>query len=455
MVAIIDLKSIIPKIIKNVSFREYLLKNNYKKKDKYLDEFECYSKDFGFVEDIIYLSKIDKQEIYLSLTFNDKGNIIDFVKNRIEIDDDQLNFEPNKDHLIEACKKLVEFLSEVGSSKDKINLETTKEVLAKIEEKTFTVYYKAEPILEYDFFNFYGIKKNIVDAAPFKNRIFSTVGLIINDVVYDKVINIAFPIYNEYNKECGLYYSNIMAVDNKTKEEVSLYVPGSVKNGVWSSNKTLNSHKNSKVKVTIVNRPIEALAHYSYLNEDRLYFAVFEQDETTYEIIKKTLNQQNSSLHLAFNVSIENFEKEIKFIIAMLDVNISFVKSNYDTIVLKIDERENKYFQKLFQKIKTHNNNKIAENIKKLGEAAHSYLKNDLILASVDENDNLLIFVPKNFKTLYQLEKILIKSFPSKIDMFIEKPRNMTWTKQNKLHNKKKITIDEEIESAEIFVLNN
>ncbi len=79
----INLNEIIPKIIENVSFVQYLEKNGYKKKKSNLDQYYCYKKDYDYIEDTIFLSKIENQEAYFSLSFKDKGNIIDFVKNRI------------------------------------------------------------------------------------------------------------------------------------------------------------------------------------------------------------------------------------------------------------------------------------------------------------------------------------------------------------------------------------
>ncbi|MEM1003251.1 MAG: hypothetical protein AAGH46_11445, partial [Bacteroidota bacterium] len=87
MMSYADLSKVIPQILKSVRFHDYLLFKNYKfLKDKTFKGLQCYKKDSDEFDDIIYVGHVGKEETYYSVHYNDKGNIIDFVKNRIEIE---------------------------------------------------------------------------------------------------------------------------------------------------------------------------------------------------------------------------------------------------------------------------------------------------------------------------------------------------------------------------------
>ena len=109
MMAFASLENIIPKILKNVNFEEYLLANKYNLlTNRNIKGFKCYSKKSDILgDDVVFIGNQKNVEVFYSLLFNDSGNILDFVKNRIEFENDYEKFETNKDHLIEDCKKLV------------------------------------------------------------------------------------------------------------------------------------------------------------------------------------------------------------------------------------------------------------------------------------------------------------------------------------------------------------
>ena len=454
MVAFISLNSIIPKIIECVNFEEYLKFKGYSIKKKSIKNFKCFSKIFDSFEDVIFLSKIDNKEIYYSLGEMDKGNVIDFVKNRIEIYNEYKTFEPEKDHLIEACKELIAYINENGEKENKISINSSKEELHSLIKYGFTKFHNANStVFDKNYYKHLAINEKILKNTIFEGKIYSTIGLSLNDVLYEETVNASFPIYDINNNECGLYNSNYLELENKKKKEISFYVPGSNKSGIWLSNKP-NHHKNNKIKFTVVNSPIEALAHFSYLKEERQYCSIFNPDETTYDIIKSQLTKQNSFLYLSLGVSIENFIIEIKMLLSFIDADIKFVKVTHENITLIISKNEEQYFEKFLKKIKTINNNNVSKSIQTLGDGAKEHLQSSLILAAADNQKNLTIIIPKNYKTLYQFENLLIKTFNSKYDIIIEKPRYIDWRTQNK-QSTNTTSFEEVIEMKEIFILNN
>lgn len=464
--AFASLENIIPKILKNVNFEEYLLDNKYVLlPNKNVKGFKCFNKISNVLgDDTVFIGNQKGVEIFYSLLFNQTGNILDFVKNRIEFENDYETFEPNKDHLIEACKKLVSYINEKGENELKIDLITSDEELHDLKKNTFTKYYKAEPISDFEYLESFSLKESIVNHPIFKNTIFNTRGLIYHEQQLD-IVNTVFPLYNESGKECGLYFENYIEKNKKIIDVIDFFAPGSVETGVWVSNNYFlnkNFKANTKTKVTVVNNPKDALAHFSYLKENRFYVSIFKEDQTTYEHLKSILNKQKCNLYLAGNVSIKNFIDEIKIILEILDNKIDFIKENYDHILIKVDKKEEEYFEKFFKLIRKNNASKFNQIIDTLGKESKDHLKNDLIIPTQDLESNILIKIPKNFKTLYHFEQILIKTFPSQYDIKIEKPMYFNWTKQN-ITLKKAIedNVNEEnviqkyIEEEKIFVLSN
>lgn len=470
MMAFASLEDVIPKILKNIDFHEYLIANGYKLlPHKNVKGFKCYTKQESLVleDDIVFVGNNNGVDIYYSSLFSDSGNIIDFVKNRIELDNDYETFEPNKDHFIEAVRKLVLYINSNGENETKNDLFTTAEDLKKLKQNTFTTFYKCEPIYDSKYLESFKISKNVLDHPIFKGTVFNSRGLIINEEQLD-IINTAFPLYNESGKECGLYFENKIEEKKRVKSDIHFFAPGTVETGLWFSNNFLLDQNfkgkiNKRTKVTVVNNPKDALAHFSHLKENRFYVSVFKQDETTYEHLKSVLTREKSSLYLAGNISIVNFVNEIKIILKILNVEIDFVKENYDTITLKIDSQDaGQYLDRFLRYIRTNNTSKVQHVLKILGKDARPILKDDIIVPTQDEQGNLLVKIPKNFKTLFFIEKILIKVFPAPFDIHIEKPMYLDWTMQNikistAVEDK---TSDEEIiekyiEEEKIFVLSN
>lgn len=462
MMSFASLEGVIPKIYKNIYFQEYLIDNGYKiQAKKNIKGFICFSKTFNLLgEDVVFVGNNKTNEIYYSKLFNDSGTIIDFVKNRIELEKEYETFAPNKDHFVEAIRKLVEYINDKGENTFKTDYNTTKDDLQLLKHNTFTKYYNAVLITDTKYLESFNISPSIINHPIFKNTIYNSRGLIYNEEQLD-VINTAFPLFNESGKECGLYFENNIEKRKKVEAIIEFFAPGTIQTGLWQSNK-YSMGTNTKTKVTLVNNPKDALAHFSYLKENRFYLATFKQDETTYEHIKSILIRQRSSLYLAGNVSVQNFVNEIKIIIHLLDANLEFVKENYETIIIKIGSNEKKYFEKLMKYIRKNNATKFEEIIKTLGTDAKAHLKDDLIVPTEDKDSNIYIKIPKNFKTLYYLQQILIKTFPSYFDINIEKPMYLNWTIQNmKFRNAVEENlehhdmIEKYIEDEKIFILSN
>lgn len=469
--AFANLIDIIPQILENISFKEYLLYTGYSSlPNKNIKGFECFSKKNNIInDDVIFIGFYNNKEIFYSLLFNDTGSILDFVKNRIELENEYETFEPNKDHLIEACRKLITYINENGETKSNFEFKTLNEDIFTLQKESFTKYHNAQLIYDFEFLKEFDISESTINNPVFKGKIFNTKGLLYNDKKMN-VINTAFPLYTLNDKECGLYFENI--INSTKKEEISFFAPNSIPSGLWLSNNYEEKEtfitkdqkiktKKYKTKVTVVNSPKDALAHFTNLKENRMYLALFQEDERTYTHIKDILVKENGILYLASNISVLDFVREIKIILSLLDKQVQFINENYDYIILEVDKNQENLFDKLFRQIKRNNSLKLDQIIKTLGSSSKEHLAKDLITASLKEDGNVVLKVPKNFKTLYHFEKIILNTFSSPFDIVIEKPMYLNWIKQNKvLKHSFNMQDDEEvvkqyIEEEKIFILTN
>jgi hypothetical protein len=472
MMAFANLVDIIPQILKNISFKEYLLNTGYHSlPNKKIKGFECFSKKNNILnDDIIFIGNYNNKEIYYSLLFNDTGSILDFVKNRIEFEDEYETFEPNKDHLIEACRKLITYINDNGESKGNFQYKTENDDVYILQKESFTKYYNAQLIYDFEFLKEFNIEENIINNPVFKGKIFNTKGLLYNDKTMN-LNNTAYPLYTFNNKECGLYLENIIK-SNKTNDQIDFFAPNSVKSGLWISNNYMEKEtfltkdlktktKKYKTKITVVNSPKDALAHFSNLKENRMYLALFEEDTRTYSHIKEIITKENGVLYLASNITVKDFVREIKIILSFLDNQVNLINENYDYITLEIDKKQEDKYDKLFRLIKRNNSLKLEQIIKTLGNSSKEHLAKDLITANLKDSGNVILNVPKNFKTLYHFEKIILNTFSYPFDIIIEKPMYLNWITQNKiLRHGINMKEDEEtvrhyIEEEKIFILTN
>ncbi|POS00918.1 hypothetical protein Q361_11721 [Flavobacterium croceum DSM 17960] len=456
MVAI-KLNEIIPKIIKHCDFEKYLTKNGYVKTQRNLPDgaIAFYEKNMGFVNDTILLSNIEGKTTYYSMSFKDKGDIINFVTNRIELLEPYFFFDADKDNLIEACKKLIAFISEQDSDipDTALSQSITQQQFKNIVKNAFTAYYNAkDDIFSYEVFDYFNISAETIQDAVFVNKIFSTVGLKINQKLYNSV-NISFPIYDIDDNECGLHSINVIEFEEGNQKIIDFFVPGADKTGIWHS-EAPEQFVNATTKVTIVNSPIEALAHSDYCGDKRYYISIYDINQSTIEIIKKKLKQFNYyNIYLSLSIENINFDKEIKLLSYLLDINIKFNHNYNNTFSIVIDKAHEKEYLDMIKEIKNINNDIIQYSLNALGRSSNTYLENLIITVSTDASDNLLINVPKNYKTFYKIETALCKIFNKKTTIIIEKPKYMNWVNQNKFGNRI-ANFTELVEKNEILIYN-
>lgn len=451
----VDLKLIIPNILNSVNFDKYLLSQGYSLIENTSDSTKrSYYKDNINFNEIVYLFNVNDQTQYYSANLSDSGNIIDFVKNRIEIDGTYVKFNPKKNNIIESCKKLLQFLNNTNENTEKefLNTVDTHEFLA-FQKKSFTHFHNAETIYNIDFLKNKGIHKNTINKPFFKNNIYNTVGIYHNNETYD-VINTAFPLYNTNLKQVGLVNYNVLEFENSQQEDIIDFVNGSdINRGFWLSDIMSSNHE--KVKITLVEDPIEALSHYQLYKENRTYLSFFNKSEKTLDIIYKLVSENQAYLYLSSDVSLDSMIFELRVIIYITSKTfpINFVIENNSTIEFTV--QTTKDLKMFTDRIKRLNNKIISGVIKSLGSKSASYLANEIIKASKINDNTILVKIPKTLQILYEISKIIVNTYVTKTPLITEKSTGFSWSSLNTKSKENQTDVEQLIEANEIFGFKN
>lgn len=456
------LKTIIPKIERNIAFRDYLLHNGYRSiPDKDFYGFVCYVKEETTMFDIVFIGNLGGHEFFYSSTRGDTGNIVDFVKNRLGLDGDLGSFAPDKDSLVEACKKLIGFLNSHGKSKAFREKRAERDALTLLSNKAFTTYYQARPISDPGFFKALKINEGTVTDPVFSGKMFNAPGPA-PKLVDPGQGHAAFPIVNRQGNESGLYLEKLEKNEKGKDQRRQFFAPASSRSDLWLSN-NITSHGKQRPKLTIVESPLEALAHFQFLKENRYYASIFEVEEATLEFITSILKKERATLYLALNATIASFVKEIRILLGVLSSkhDLSLLENNQNHILIHIGQSEEKYFKTLIARIKRYNNSKIKAVVTLLGDSCRDHLRKDLMDYNLNAKGNLLVRVPKDFRTLYGFEKILVSTFPGTAPLYVEKPMWQDWIAQNMKSHRGKTDLgdnskgDNRTKAQEIFIISN
>jgi len=451
----IDLNTIIPNLLANVDFHHYLLTENYNVVENVsYDKAIVYHKEDILFEEMVYITSVDGQQNYYSSTFTDSGNLIDFVKNRIEIDGTYEEFNPKKNNLIEACKKLLLFLNNVDlNNADSFDLKSIKQTdFLELQKKTYTYFYEALPISNFKYLKSKGITEDAILHPYFLGKIYNTTGLSYDDKSYD-IINTSFPLYNETNKEIGLSIMNSITLEDEGEEDITLIVPGSDdKKGFWISNK-VQSDMRSKPKLTLVDDPIEALSHFQIYDEERLYLSFFSKTEKAFDVIYSLIKKHNANFYLSSNVTLDNIIYDLRLILYVLgkDHSISFKIEHSNSIEITI---KNSPHLKMFMERTERINNRIIKGvISALGNNSKYLLENDIIRASRESEDTFAFRIPKSLQMLYETTKNIVSTFPSNVGIITEKSTLFSWQELSVKHPKQ--SVEKLIKDTEIFGFKN
>lgn len=423
----IDLKTIIPNILEHVSFHNYLINEHYNVVEHASGTLrKAYYKETLHFKDIIYLSLVEGKDTFYSLSFGDTGDIITFVKNRIEIDGTYNEFNPKKNNIIEACKKLLLYLNDHSESQEKIQLTTIESSSFKaFQKQTFTQFYNVEEIYNTEYLNKKGISNETIHSIYFANKIFNTIGLYYNGTSHD-VINTTFPIYDLKDNEVGLINMNTIALAG-VEEDITVPVTSSnIKKGFWISNK-IKEHKSIKTKLTLVDNPIEALSHCQAFDNQRLYISFFEKSEKVFDVIYNLIQNHSANLFLASNVSLNNLIFELRLLIHIIgkEHDIEFNIETPTTVNIRL--KNSKHIKLFTERIQRINNRIIKDVLSSLGDTSRHLVHQDIIKASKTEHQTLTFKIPKNLQMLYEISKIIVSTFECQVGIVTEKSTQFSW----------------------------
>lgn len=437
----IELKTIIPKLLETINFQTYLLDQNYTLVDNVSnDSVLVFFKQDILFEETLYLTTVNGRVEYFSSTYRDKGHLIEFVKNRIEIEGSYSWWNPKSNNLIEACKKLLFYINQNNARhlSNEIDAATDSDAFFDLQQRSFTYFYDAKALFFTDFLQDKGIDLKTLNHSQFKGKLFNTQGLFYKDANYD-IINTAFALYNLNLREVGLTITNSIKEEEGEEQEIDFIVPGSDPQGFWLSNDARKDTR-SKVKLTLVDSPFEALAHWQIYSQERLYLCFGQKNEKNFDLLYNMMQKYQANIYLASEVKLEHFIYELKFVLFLIGKHfpVSFNMEHSSYVELFVDDcKELKALTERFTRL----NNKIINGVfTTLGEHSKRILEKDIIRAS-KTNNGILFKVPKNLQMLYETNKNLINSFPIKNGIAIEKSTQFSWLDLNTKYKQEKTKI--------------
>ena len=411
-----ELKDAIPLILKNVSFINYLIYNDYiLNKDQsepdhlVFDRFDTYS---NHITETIILVKNNQQFKFKSLTKNDKGDIIDFVSNRIQ-DKHSGNKEIN---LIEACKRLLIFQSldfnspEGGIDIDSKSIKEFQEFFHNIYSEIFDL----EASTSSEYLQSIGIGEETFKNEAFINTIYS------NKFPFEKntdkkFSDTSFILKNSNENEVGLVYYNFLEDISSTKKDVFYYAPFSnTKNAIWMSNTAFN-------KVCLVSDPREAFC-FQQLNPEQKYTYIAPapglKSLSSYQIesIFNFVDQTNRYITLASNDSIMGNIMDLHFIARYTYESSNLIvidtHGNHIEVMYKAkDKSEQTVLYDLVTQIQKRNSY-IKKQITDYTEGnVNPYLESELFKIDMDRTKNYLIkiIVPRRNNQIHWFNRTLVK----------------------------------------------
>lgn len=432
----IDLYDIIPKLLENLNFSEYLRHLGYVKRPSPKEGFEYYTFNSDTFKDMLFLSSMNGTEKYHSLALNDSGDIIRFTQNRYELLNPEQTFSPNKDHLIEAVSQLLQYSIEFGitdKTLDKNKVDVFQ--FQQMQQSGFTTFYSCKTLFEYKYLESIYIPDSTYNHPIFEDKIYNTIGLVYNNEEF-QVVNIAYPLTDFNDVEYGLQYENTIVQRKGGKvqqKDISFFAENSVKSFFWISN-TPQKKSNEKLHLTITNGATESLAHFSFFREKRKYIGLYEYSENTLWNLKQFINRE-TIVYLALDISIESFKMELQIICDLLEHDIHIIKDVVTHLFFSINLNEEQYFKRFLNAIQNFNRSVGKDILNRLGSESAPYLKSQEIQVSEQQN-SLEVKIPKNHKTLYFFEKALVKYFPNHIPINFDKPKYLNWKTQNMILQK-------------------
>ena len=417
-------------IKENITFERFLTTSGYvKMKRKKINHIDIYSSETDAeIEELIFVGIVDKEEKYIALPLGDTGDIVHFVNNRIETKKRAENFNISTSSIVDTTKILMEHLAKNDSSiRDLEVSDFTSNSWKEFKNRIFTIYYQIDPLTNISYFENLGINKGTVFSEVFIDKIGNAKGIRYNNKQYE-VDNVVFPLSDSVGQQKGLYYENDFKVTSSSNSSMPFFAKFSNLNLFWQSNRVAKNNT-----LTIVSKPIEALAHYQYYEEKSNYISLFDVDRYTLSELNKIFTEM-SEIQLCLSVSTLESLKELEIICSLCEDRVSIHQVNETDLLIQIEtnkgNKADKNLANFISALKRKNQTIIKRLIKTLGSSSAPYKDDELFLVAT-KDEYIYVNCPKNYNIIYNLCDAMIKSFDFRKKIRIDKPSYHSWIKQN------------------------
>ena len=436
--------SIYKEINDHISFEEFLIYSGYEYAPKKAKN--CFTNKKQ--KDIIFLNYDAKANkyTYYSLTNLDKGDIIDFVRNRLhgyylstrdKHDEKQaLNIlkafaNMPEDKKIRVIKKNVPKIDHSKSAEDKL-----------MSYKHFSSLYNLKPLQDPTLLNLRDISNETLHSPILKDCIYNCNAVYFKDdgsaVVNENVVNIAFLYHNIEAIEVGMqtYY-----IDKNHKANKFFVKDSSRGNAVW-----ITKHlKNKTKKLFIAEHSIDAISHHELNDLDPSYRYLTTGGQITenqIQIIQALVDKYRYNVELGNDFDKHGQRYNLDIICGLGYEHFSSLKSSLNKDFLKLDIKfhADKDINEKTIKIL----NAVSKVNKKLSkDFEEEQLKKELFSIAKNAENSYTINIPNRAYQLAELNNVLINQF--KLNISLKIPQSLDDWNQDLKNSKNK---DQEVKAV-------
>ncbi|MFV0237554.1 MAG: hypothetical protein ACK5HU_03325 [Flavobacteriales bacterium] len=427
-----------------ISFEEFLIYSGY--------EYAPQKGENCFInkqyEELIFLNYDSKtcKYTYYSLKNQDKGHLIDFVRNRLHnyyLSTRDKHDEKQALHILKAYINMPEDKKIHAIKRNIPKLDSKKITTEKLNSyQYFSNFYKLTPLHDTTLFNLKGINSETLHSPILKHSLYNCNAVFFKEnghtVVNENGINVAFLYHDIEATEVGMqtYYID------KNQKVKKLFVKDSSRNSaVWITKHLKNKTKN----LFITEKGMEGVSHHELMNLDLSYRYLSTGGfitENQIQIIHALVDKYRYHIALGNAYDKEGQRYNLDIICALGYTHFSTIKSSLNKDFIRL-ELQFHSFHDIDQRVSDILNliNKVNKNLAK--EFSPTQLKKESFTVAKNSTHSYTINIPNRAYQLAELNHILINTF--KLNISLKIPKSLKNWNQDLQHAKKNATYKDQI----------
>ncbi|MDF7815117.1 hypothetical protein [Hymenobacter sp. YC55] len=391
-----------------------------------LDQVIIYKAPSG---DYLYFNRADDR---------DKGNVIDFIKYRIENPRiPGITASPGKSIWASVLDNARRFLA-VPAQQRTVSpaLQQAMEPVQRGDQYLPDFLLKTTPLHDTGYLNSRGISDEVLNEPCFKGRIFNHLheGKRKDGHAY-KVLHTAFP---------QLYRDKIVGLEIKTIGFKGHAADSLTSSALWLSHEGARTHT-----LVVSESALDSLSHFQLKRPNYTLYASTSghlTDNQVTELRRLVTDQNLKTVKLAFGNNVEGHLGDTKLItgLAHPTAAMQIERITPGLLTVSIHCTQDQYFKKLHEETRSYNQRLTDHYHQVAGPervGVSATLQDEFIIANKEADNNYKFHIPRRLDTLAFFNQALIQSYPMRVKLEVDKSRANDWNDQLKEHLKGKTAI--------------